>query len=520
MTLRYWLSVLIMSSGLVTADITLAQIETLVMPGELIEGHADIEEDCSSCHQAFNRDQQRALCLDCHEDVAADVTAERGFHGLFPDARDDDCASCHTDHDGRSADIVNLDEDSFDHAFTDFELIESHLDTECEDCHEPEVKFRDAQGDCVGCHEDDYVHGDSMGTECADCHTPTEWPDARFDHDTTDYPLLGNHAETACLDCHEDQTFENTETTCYGCHAEDDAHDGRSGRECGNCHSPNGWDDLSFSHARDTNFALDGKHAELSCGDCHSEDPFDDKLETNCFACHEDDDNHERHFGQACESCHTSEDWPTVSFDHNIDTEHPLNGAHAAAECKACHVQPIFDVALQSGCLSCHQDDDAHDGTQGEVCTDCHNEETWEDNVFFDHDLTLFPLLGNHAGAECEDCHDSHVFKDAPSACASCHAEDDPHEDRFANNCAQCHNPVDWLDWQFDHNVQTTFSLDGAHIDVACEDCHRRALDDQLSLGSRCGDCHRADDVHDGEFGFDCGRCHSADSFLEVRSIQ
>ena len=29
-------------------------------------------------------------------------------------------------------------------------------------------------------------------------------------------------------------------------------------------------------------------------------------------------------------------------------------------------------------------------------------------------------------------------------------AEDDPHNGRFQDDCASCHNPVDWLQWQFD----------------------------------------------------------------------
>jgi hypothetical protein len=129
-------------------------------------------------------------------------------------------------------------------------------------------------------------------------------------------------------------------------------------------------------------------------------------------------------------------------------------------------------------------------------------------------------LLGAHTNTECTACHESQVFRDASTDCADCHREDDPHAGRFSQVCASCHNPVDWLQWRFDHNRQTDFALTGAHTDVACESCHRQSLRTQTSIGQRCGDCHRADDIHDGEFGFDCGRCHTADSFLEVRSIQ
>jgi hypothetical protein len=101
-----------------------------------------------------------------------------------------------------------------------------------------------------------------------------------------------------------------------------------------------------------------------------------------------------------------------------------------------------------------------------------------------------------------------------------CHLEDDPHDGRYHADCASCHNPVDWVKWFFDHEVQTDFPLTGAHAEVICNDCHRQSLSALSRIRARCGDCHRADDIHDGEFGLDCGRCHYADSFREVRSIQ
>jgi len=140
--------------------------------------------------------------------------------------------------------------------------------------------------------------------------------------------------------------------------------------------------------------------------------------------------------------------------------------------------------------------------------------------VFFDHDLTRFPLLGLHAEEECEACHETHVFRDAPAPCIDCHLEADTHEGRFNEDCASCHNPVDWNEWLFDHDTQTTLALSGAHLEVLCDDCHRRPLTAMSKLNGRCGDCHRSDDVHDGEFGYDCGRCHSADSFSDVEAIQ
>ncbi len=510
----------VVSTALLVSSPAAAQIETLVMPGDVIENHAEFEAECSNCHEAFNRSGQRKLCLDCHEDVASDIEDAAGFHGRDTNASTETCASCHTDHEGRNAEIVVLDKTRFDHTLTDFELHGKHAKAQCGDCHASGERYRDAPGDCFACHEKDNVHDEFLGQQCGDCHTADGWLDVAFDHDQTGFLLVGGHADAACLDCHADQTFQDTPTTCYGCHADDDIHNGLSGTQCDSCHSPHSWTDTSFDHARDTRFALEGSHASLACGDCHSDEPFADELEPACVSCHVDDDEHDGHFGERCESCHRSDDWSRVRFNHEADTGHLLLGAHSATECESCHVEPVFDVALQSDCLSCHRDDDAHDGTQGIHCDDCHNEVNWQDDVFFDHGLTRFPLLGVHARTECGDCHDSHVFSDAPTACVDCHQADDYHDGRFGSECASCHNPVDWSQWQFDHDVQTRFSLDGAHEDVACDACHRSSLDDQWRLGDSCGGCHRNDDVHDGEFGPDCGRCHSSDTFTDVRSIR
>ena len=63
-----------------------ADVETLIMPGEVVESHAEIESECSNCHKAFRRSDQNDLCLDCHEDVQSDVrgiTKSIGYLGLI-----------------------------------------------------------------------------------------------------------------------------------------------------------------------------------------------------------------------------------------------------------------------------------------------------------------------------------------------------------------------------------------------------------------------------------------------------
>jgi len=506
---------------LLTSRITMAQdVKTLVMPGKLITGHAELESECASCHKTFDKQGQRQLCLDCHEEIADDIEGQHGYHGQRAEVQDSQCSSCHAEHQGRDAVIVFLDEDKFDHRFTDFELADAHTDVDCADCHSPDLKYREAPNECAGCHLEDQHHEGAMGDDCGSCHQPTEWLEAKFDHSTTDYPLLGKHSEAKCLDCHEDRTFPDPPTNCFGCHAADDNHEGRNGEECESCHNPKDWTDTSFDHRRDTEFELLGKHALLECGDCHSEDPYADELEPLCASCHREDDNHDGHNGEECGTCHNNSDWKESTFVHDLQTDYPLNGAHREVACNDCHVEPIFEVALETTCVSCHRDDDAHETSLGTQCENCHTEVNWEDPVFFDHDLTSFPLLGKHSEPECTDCHSNQTYGDTESECVACHEEDDPHNGHFDRSCGSCHNPVAWDKWIFDHDLQTDFPLTGAHVTVACDDCHRSPLETIKAIDDSCGTCHRNDDIHDGEFGTRCGRCHTADSFTEVRSIQ
>lgn len=510
-----------MIAFLTSRDAIAQDIETLVMPGQVIEGHAEYEAECSSCHKMFDKAGQRQLCLDCHDDVAADLSQKNGFHGKHPDANSEQCFSCHTDHEGRDAIIVILDEDTFDHDLTDFELLGSHEDAACGDCHVSDTLHRETASECESCHLEDKPHQETMGSSCGDCHKPTEWLQARFDHDTTDFQLLGKHNDAACLDCHEDRTFPKPLSTCYDCHAEDDEHNGRSGNECGNCHNPSDWRDSSFDHFLDTDFELLGRHAELSCADCHSDNPFQDEIENTCISCHLEDDEHDGHRGAQCDTCHTSSnEWSEPAFNHDADTGYQLLGGHSKIACNDCHVDPVFEVQLTTSCDSCHLEEDPHELSLGRRCEDCHTEVNWQDPVFFDHDFTGFPLLGKHTEPECDGCHATQAFAEVKAECASCHAEEDPHRGFFPQSCNGCHNPVGWDMWTFDHDTQTAFALNGAHTDVLCADCHRASLQKMTTNSASCGNCHRADDIHDDEFGTDCGRCHTAESFQEVRTLQ
>lgn len=496
-------------------------VETAIMPGKVIEGHADLEGDCRKCHVRFNRGAQSGLCLDCHKEVAKDAIQKRGYHGRL---KEQECRACHTEHKGRNMNIAPLDEKTFDHRLTDFPLKGGHVGPKarCRDCHVAGKKFRDAPSDCVACHQKDDKHKGALGKSCAECHSETSWKDTRFNHSKTRFPLTGKHHDVQCKECHSDPKFKGAPTRCVACHRTDDerkGHKGRFGEKCETCHTDREWKVLRFDHDRDTRYSLKGKHRTAKCVGCHTGFLYKEKTPTACVACHRKDDERKGHkgrFGDKCASCHVEKDWAAVIFDHDRQTKYPLRGKHVQAKCNACHAGFLFREKLATTCVACHEKDDKHKGQEGRQCGNCHNERTWKDTLF-DHGLSRFPLLGKHTKVECKKCHLSATFKDAVTDCVACHRKDDKHKARLGTDCGQCHNARDWKAWNFDHDRRTNFRLDGGHKGIDCLACHRRPMERKVSLAGNCASCHDDDDIHNGGFGRECGRCHVTSSFKKLQ---
>lgn len=498
-----------------------AEIEQFFMPGELIEGHENLKSECTNCHVRLRDTTQKKLCLDCHDhkNVAEDIANEQGYHGKDKNARTLDCKSCHSDHKGRDARVVWLDQDTFNHRFTDYELTGRHKLTECSGCHLENKKYREAEQACHDCHSEDDVHEGELGEECNSCHSPVGWSQFAFDHDQTEFKLKFSHQRVTCNACHIKEQYEDTPQRCVSCHAIRDIHAERFGDKCESCHQEKEWSKTTFDHDRDTDYPLEGGHRAPSCNDCHKPGYLADKKTDrvrDCYSCHRSDDPHDELNGNKCEDCHVVRGWAYAEFDHDSNTDFALNGAHDSLSCEACHVFGAETKEIDTDCYSCHEQDDVHEREQGTECNQCHKEVAWLQDVRFDHDLTSFPLIGQHAAAGCESCHLTSVFNDVGSQCDDCHGGDDVHEQGLGTDCASCHNPNDWLIWFFDHD-ETEFELRNAHTEVHCHSCHYTPLDKFTDRDSRCIDCHRRDDVHDGKFGGSCNRCHDEDSFDKAK---
>lgn len=494
-------------------------LESVLRPGDLIKGHARWDEACDQCHVRFDRGAQNERCMACHKDVGADVRQRSGYHGRIPAQA---CRSCHTDHKGRDARIVQLDTQRFDHRLTDYLLRGRHETVACQKCHAPGRKYSQAAQECAACHRADDVHRGGLGAKCADCHAEADWKQTRFDHGRTRFPLTGRHAETGCADCHRNHVYTDAPRSCVGCHRKDDdgarGHRGRFGDRCDSCHASKAWKPASFNHDNDTPFVLRGRHRNAACTACHTGTLYKDKTGGACIDCHRKDDKHQGSLGRECQACHAERDWKDTGgrFDHDR-THFALLGKHREVRCDACHAQQRYQ-GTPSACVDCHRQDDRHRPSLGEACASCHSERSWKDLARFDHQTTRFALSGKHTAVRCADCHRSSQYREAPRDCIGCHRQDDQHEGTLGPTCADCHDARAWRPAPaFDHQ-KTRFALRNGHAApaVACKACHADARHYRDSPRD-CIACHRKDDKHAGQSGERCEACHLDTRWRDTR---
>lgn len=355
---------------------------------------------------------------------------------------------------------------------------------------------------CAACHQDPhggqfagrafaaaaaFPGGDVDEEGCLVCHARTHFAPHAFDaraHQDTALPLTGAHLETDCNDCHDlpapdaPRRFHGVASTCESCHG--DAHRGffdaalaaaddpvPAHGDCARCHDPVGFDAVPaerFDHTAWTGYELTGSHAAAACTACHPRAAERDEhgrafgvvtevwgAVTGCATCH--DDVHGGLFdadarlatvdGRAdCARCHDTVSFRDLphGFDHGDWTGWPLEDAHAAADCTACHPplrRPDDDGrtwarAAGTGCASCH---DSPHGDQFEAprpkdCSACHRSAESFERLSFDHDLeSRFPLDEAHEQVACSGCHtwDEAAalvrYRPLPMECVDCHGE-------------------------------------------------------------------------------------------------
>lgn len=412
-------------------------------------------------------------------------------------------------------------------------ISKAHLKWEesCKSCHVP-FDRKAQERLCADCHKEiardlaerSGLHGRQKPQPCRSCHTEhrgremriAEFDRRAFDHQQTDYALRGKHREADCAKCHPaERKFSAAPHDCQSCHRKDDVHKGALGAKCENCHEEKSWRETRFDHSS-TRFALTGAHLPARCESCHKTREYKDTPQT-CIGCHRKDDKHKSQFGEKCESCHGTQRWRDVSFRHEVDTRYALRDKHRELRCTSCHTGQLYRDKLGSACSACHVKDDRHKGSLGKDCQNCHSERGWKEALRFDHDRSNFPLLGRHAKTACKSCHQSAVFREAPSACVACHRKDDKHQATLGEACADCHTETDWKAARFEHG-RTRFPLRGAHAaaTLKCSACHAD-LRSFRNTAQDCLSCHRKDDKHEGQLGARCDDCHNERAWKGTR---
>jgi len=546
---------------LITSTV-LAQIS----PGDLTNEHAKFEgiSNCTLCHELGNK-VTNTKCLDCHTDIKSLLNQDRGFHANSQ-VENQSCTKCHSEHHGRKFEMVRFDEKNFDHNKTGYRLEGAHAKVDCRDCHSPQniddPKIRNRQNTylgldkkCLSCHDD--FHQGTLPNDCLSCHQMQGWtPVIKFNHETADFKLRGEHILVDCKECHKTTTKNGKEfqqfsgiafNDCKSCHQ--DPHNNQLPGQCKQCHVENSFNSFkgnqSFNHSV-TDFDLKGRHKAIDCFACHDNrtNPltvFQDKKnvsENNCVECHRDP--HENRFGQDCAKCHQEDSFIALKnmdfFDHSI-TNYPLEGKHLDVDCRKCHNESFSKSIDFSECKNCHKDYHNGEFIKNGIspdCKECHSLSKGFDFTSFtikDHQEGNFPLEGAHIATPCFACHVDEAsnkwrFKEIGTNCIDCH--NNFHNDAISpkflpnNDCASCHGNESWDAISFDHS-QTSWQLTGRHSEVSCSQCHfefseKNEIISQnfINLSKDCASCH--DNVHGNDFAIsgitDCNRCHVTTSWL------
>ena len=484
----------------------------------LTGGHSVPPRLCADCHTNNNYNLTSTTCVTCHLKDFQGTTNPSHVAGGFSQT----CQTCHT--------TVAWQPATFDHSTVNFPLTGSHTvpPRQCTDCH-VNNNYNLTSTTCVSCHLKDFngttnpnhVAGGFVQT-CDLCHNTVAWQPATFDHSKSAFPLTGSHMvpPRQCTDCHVNNNYSITNTTCISCHQTDFnnatspvPHTGFS-TNCSTCHDTVAWTDATFNHAT-TGFTLTGSHTvpPRQCVDCHVNNNYT-LNSTLCITCHQTDFNNattpvpHTGFPTTCEMCHDTVLWTDATFNHN-NTPFPLTGSHLVPPraCTDCHTNNNY-TTLPTTCVGCHQSNYNTATTPVNhiaaafptTCANCHDTVNWMDGTF-NHTTTGFPLTGSHTVPPrlCTDCHTNNNYALNSTLCYSCHQKDysgttnPAHASAgFPTTCELCHDTTVWTDSTFNHN-NTTFPLTGSHLvpPRVCTDCH--VNNNYTTLPITCVGCHQTD---------------------------
>ncbi len=415
---------------------------------------------CVSCHTKPEFTNVAKNCADCHTDVHR--------RQMGPD-----CAQCHTVQ-GWNIAVQQVK----DHQ-NRFPLLGAHAAVQCDACHTQLATgiFYGLSTQCDSCHLKDWqnttnpAHAtagpDFAAANCQGCHNFDSWLGAKYDHSTTGFLLLGEHADVPCAGCHINNNYNLhiTSTDCAnsGCHLSDwqktnnpvhpDAGPMFRASNCTNCHTTAArfttasWNHISAGWILTGNHQMSPAGVITNCSQCHVSNNYGLTV-TDCYnsGCHIADWNSTASIGGAvpnhvaaqfptsmCSTCHDTISWADGRFDHST-TGWALTGGHVVPTpggvqaCTDCHLNNNYSLtAANTVCYGCHLAQWNSTQTLGgsvpnhlaagftTACDSCHTTTNWL-GASYQH--TYFPIP--HYGSVCNDCHQ--VSTDYSSfTCINCH---------------------------------------------------------------------------------------------------
>jgi len=336
---------------------------------------AHIGVACISCHAAGYAGIP-TTCVSCHQTNYNATTNPNHITAKFPTT----CETCHT--------VSGWVPSTFNHSTsTTFPLTGSHTGVACVSCHP--TGYTAIPTTCVSCHLANYNSTTNpnhvtakFATTCQTCHTTTAWVPSTFNHSTaTTFPLTGAHIGVACVSCHPNG-YSAIPTTCVSCHlttynatTNPNHVTSKFPTTCETCHSTSNWTSSTFNHSTSTTFPLTGAHIGLTCIQCHPTNY--NAIPTTCVSCHlatynaTTNPNHiGAKFATTCQTCHTTTNWTSATFNHNTVATIPLTGNHNLA-CSVCHTTPTNYAVFSCRQTGCHAN--AHNASAGSTgCYSCH----------------------------------------------------------------------------------------------------------------------------------------------------
>ena len=178
----------------------------MVLPGELSQPHAFLENNCAACHTPV-KGVEAKNCIVCHADNKTVLQRQpSAFHADISA-----CAACHLEHQGRVPSTTKMDHVAL--ARIGFKQLKSAAIASRRDVakikrwlaekqrrraatgHSPICTREEALLNCATCHQTKDRHRGLFGNDCAQCHGTTKWTIPEFRHPSS--------ASQSCAQCHQ-----------------------------------------------------------------------------------------------------------------------------------------------------------------------------------------------------------------------------------------------------------------------------------------------------------------------------